>query len=239
MRSPAPESRPADGAVLALDNIALELPVAGLGSRVLASALDYLVLSVVGTVLLMALGAAAAVVFRESRWMVAVVLVVLLFAFHWGYFAGFEIGARGRTPGKMAVGLRVVGREGGTPSVAALLVRSVLRDVDLLVGVPLMATDRLSRRLGDRLAGTLVVHDRAHEAEVTLGRIPPGWGAREVAVAEAYLRRSAEMSPGRQRLLARRLLALVRQTAPDYLEEVAGCSDPDLAVRRVLRILER
>jgi uncharacterized RDD family membrane protein YckC len=238
VRSDGVEARLEDGAVLALDNIALELPLAGVGSRVLAGAIDYFLLSFLFVALLVAAGAGLAAAFDLPWWAILVITVLLAFAVHWGYFAGFEIGSRGRTLGKMAVGLRVVGREGGTPSIAAFLIRNILRDVDLIAGIPLMAIDPLSRRLGDRLAGTLVVHDRAPEPEVVLGRIPPGWGPREVALAEAYLRRSFEMNPGRSRFLARRLLRLVEQSAPDYLEEVAGYADPDLALRRVLRVTE-
>ena len=238
MRSPGVEPDLDEGAVLALDSIALELPLAGLGSRVLAGAIDYFVLTLATVVLLLVVGVGLAAAFEASGWVIVAVLVLLSFALHWGYFAGFEIAARGRTPGKMAVGLRVVGREGGTASVAALLIRSVLRAVDIVVGIPLMAADPLSRRLGDRLAGTLVVHDRAPEAEVTLGRIPPGWGPREVAVAESYLRRSREMNLGRSRHLARRLLRLVGESAPDYAAEVAAYEDPDLALRRALRVTE-
>lgn len=236
---PAPdwESEIGEGAVLALDNIALELPLAGLGSRVLAAALDYLVLTFTMVVVILALGFGLAAA-DAPGWVVVAVLFLAVFALHWGYFAVFEIGSRGRTLGKLAVGLRVVGREGGTASASALLIRNVLRAVDIVVGVPLMAADPLSRRLGDRLAGTLVLHDRAPEAEVTLGRIPPGWGPREVAVAESYLRRSGEMSPGRSRYLARRLLRLVELHAPEYLEGLAAEDDPGLALRRALEVPE-
>jgi hypothetical protein len=59
-----------------------------------------------------------------------------------------------------------------------------------------------------------------------------------VAVAESYLSRSQEMNAGRARHLARRLLQLVGRSAPEFLDEVAGYSDPDLALRRALRVTE-
>lgn len=227
-----------DQAVLGMDNIALDLPIAGLGSRVLAAGLDYTILTI-----LMFAGALGSIVLVGALdlsvgWAVALVIVVL-FAIEWGYFIGSEVLTRGRTLGKMAVRLRVVGREGGTASASALLVRNLVRFVDLFAGVPLIATDPAARRLGDRLAGTLVVHDRPAEAEVVLGKIPDGWGAKEVAVAESFLRRSPELQPGRRRYLARRLLALVERDAPEQAAEVAGYSDPDLALRRALRVSER
>ena len=55
----------------------------------------------------------------------------------------------------MALRLRVVTAEGGRPGASALLMRNLVRALDLVFGIPLMAVDPLSRRLGDRLAGTL------------------------------------------------------------------------------------
>lgn len=240
MTEPGYTSRdePGTDAVLGIDNIALELPIAGLGSRVLAAALDYLVVGV-----LTAAGIAASifviVALELSPWWAVALLLVVVFVLDWGYFIGFEVLTRGRTPGKMAVHLRVVGRTGGTPSPGPLAVRNLVRTVDLFAGIPLIATDRLARRLGDRLAGTLVVHDRPAEAEVVLGRLPAGWGARQVAVVESYLRRSEELQVGRRRHLARRILSLLERDAPEMVTEVAGYSDPDLALRRALRVAER
>jgi uncharacterized RDD family membrane protein YckC len=143
--------------ILGLDNIRLDLPVAGLGSRTLAAFLDYLgmgALAALWILLSLLMGA-----LLTSGW-VPVFLLGGLFLIHWGYFAGLEIAMGGRTLGKRALQLRVVTAEGGTPGAGALLIRNLVRTIDLVAGVPLMAIDPLSRRLGDRLGGTLVVHDR-------------------------------------------------------------------------------
>lgn len=227
-----PESPPAAAeAILGIDNIALELPIAGVGSRVLAAVLDLVVLFILeiaaflGTVVLMA-------VFETAGWWVAVVLLAVVFLLQWGYFAVLEVATRGRTLGKMAVGLRVVGASGGMPSIGSLLARNLIRTVDFLVGIPLMAADPLARRLGDRVAGTLVVHDRKAAAELILGRTPRGWGARRIGLVESYLRRSPALDPERSRHLAGRLLELVDRDAPGFLDEVRSYSDPELALRR-------
>jgi uncharacterized RDD family membrane protein YckC len=226
-------------AVLAIDNIALDLPIAGLGSRALAATIDYALMGLLlMVVVLVTLGVLVTALQLAAGWVVAI-LLVLVFAVNWGYFAGFEVATRGRTPGKMAVRLRVVGRTGGTPSAGALVVRNLLRDVDLVVGLPMIATDALARRLGDRVAGTLVVHDRPAATEVLLGRVPAGWGAREVALAESYLRRSAELEEERRLAVGRRLLALVARDAPELAAEVARYGDPELALRRALEVREQ
>jgi uncharacterized RDD family membrane protein YckC len=139
------------------------------------------------------------------------------FLLDWVYFAGLEIAMRGRTPGKKIVGLRVVSRSGGTASAGALAVRNLLRPVDLLVGVLLMATDPLSRRLGDRLAGTIVVHDRAAAEEPLLRRIPKGWQAEDVALVESLLRRAGDLEGQRADAMASRVIERLEREEPSFL----------------------
>jgi uncharacterized RDD family membrane protein YckC len=217
--------------ILALDNIRLDLPVAGVGSRCLAGMIDgcgVLLLLVLWVLLCSALAA-----WVSGTWGL-VAAIAGIFVVEWGYFAGMEIATGGRTLGKMALQLRVVSAEGAEAGAGPLLVRNLVRDVDYLVGVPLMAYDPLARRLGDRLAGTLVVHDRRRLSAPLLGRVPPGWGAREVAVAEGFLARARELRDTAARdEMARLLLARVERDAPEL---VAGLDrgDPVQALRLAL-----
>jgi uncharacterized RDD family membrane protein YckC len=214
-RSPDPSQ---EGVVLGLDNVALTLPIAGIGSRVLAGTLDYLLQSVIQFVWLLVLGGSMLLGGAKGGWALGI-YIAGVFVIDWGYFAGSEIFFSQRTPGKRAVHLRVVTREGGTPSVASLLIRNLVRLVDLVVGVPLIALDPLGRRLGDRLAGTLVVHD-ADRPALILRRIPDGWGPSDIAVVESLLERTAEMEPARVEYLSQRLLDSLRRQHPGFLEGV-------------------
>lgn len=220
--------------VLGLDNVPLDLPIAGAGSRALAAFLDYLVVAAVSILWLVG-GAFAAAWARVGWGWVVAVLVVGLFVIDYGYFAGVEIATGGRSFGKWAIGLRVVARHGGRPAVAALLVRNCVRTVDLLVGVPMMSLDPLARRLGDRLAGTLVVHVRSREPEVVLHRIPRGWGGREVALLESFLRRASDLEPERAQRMARQLLGCIERDDPSLLAGVERDPDPIEALRRALQ----
>jgi uncharacterized RDD family membrane protein YckC len=210
--------------------------VAGVGSRCLAGLIDGC--AVLLLLLIWLLLCSVLAVWVSGGWGLAA-LVAGIFLIEWGYFAGMEIATGGRTLGKMALRLRVVTAEGAEPGPSSLLVRNLVRDVDYLVGVPLMAYDPLARRLGDRLAGTVVVHDRRPQAVPLLGRVPPGWGAREVAIAEGFLARSRELrdAAGRDEM-ARRLLARVERDAPEL---VAGLDrgDPVRALRLALAAEER
>ncbi len=211
------------------------MPVAGVGSRVLAALLDSLIQGVLQIVWVVAcfwpFGSG-----DSSGWRY-VTYAVGAFALDWAYFAGLEILMRGRTPGKKAVGLRVVSRTGGTASAGALTVRNLLRPVDLLVGVLLMAIDPLSRRLGDRLAGTLVVHDRAEGPEPLLRRIPKGWQAEDVALVESLLRRARELEGPRADAMAYRIIERLQREEPAMLEGLRGRGDgPLMELRRAFGV---
>ena len=221
--------------ILGLDNIRLDLPVAGLGSRTLAAFLDYLGMGALGALWVMLSLLLGALL---PGWVPAFLLGGL-FLIHWGYFAGLEIAMGGRTPGKRALELRVVTAEGGSPGAGALLIRNLVRTIDLVAGVPLMAIDPLSRRLGDRLGGTLVVHDRPLEAGPVLGQVPPGWGARELAVVESFLVRAGTLEDkALVRRMAERILDRIRRDAPDLLAGFDSAADPVAAIRQALRVEE-
>lgn len=212
--------RPADGTILALDNVPLDLPVAGAGTRSLAALLDYIIVAALIALFAIALVAFGFTGLVPGAWLAALA-VIGLFVIDTGYFAGAELLTGGRTFGKWALGLRVIMQHGGRPGAAALLVRNAVRSVDLVVGVPFMAGDALARRLGDRLAGTLVVRSTPRATGLVLERVPRAWGAAEVAVCESLLRRAAELEPGRAEALARRLLARLEHDDPQLLDGLA------------------
>jgi uncharacterized RDD family membrane protein YckC len=220
--------------VLGLDNVPLDLPLAGVGSRVLAGFVDYMLQAVLQIVWFFAAltagfstghGAAATIVFFLGAFLV-----------DWAYFAGLEIAMHGRTPGKKRIGLRVVSREGGTAGRSALLTRNLLRPVDLFIGVPMMALDPLSRRLGDRLANTLVVYDRAPADEPAVRRIPKGWQAADVSLVESLLRRAPDLEPQRAEAMAHRILERVSRDDPAFLEGHQGGDGPLETLRRAFDV---
>jgi uncharacterized RDD family membrane protein YckC len=223
-----------DGHVLAMDNIPLELPIASVGSRALALALDYAVVGVLGIIWLFASIFLAG---RLARWGGSWALAVMILGFfllEYGYFAGAEALTNGRSLGKRALGLRVVSQYGGRAPVGALLVRNLVRLVDSFIGVWLVMFDPRARRLGDRLAGTLVVHERSRAVEVLVTRIPAGWGAREVGVVESLLRRAGGLDEERVLRLAEDLLSCVERDDAALLRDVPADLPPLERLRRAV-----
>ncbi len=162
-----------DYRLLTPENVELEFDVAGLGSRVAAALIDYCIISVCYLVLILGVafisGLARAIApasiesGRGSAAIFALFAVALLVGFlaWWGYFLLFELTWAGQSPGKRALGLRVVRRDGQPLDFTAALVRNILRWIDqvAMIGVFVMVFDTSSRRLGDMAAGTLVVRD--------------------------------------------------------------------------------
>ncbi len=207
-------------AILGIDNVRLELPIAGLGSRTLAASIDHFLLFLLQVLWLATSATVLPQIGLPAGWDLAI-LFLGIFLLQFGYFAAFEIGLNGRTPGKIAVGLRVTSRLGGRTTPAAILIRNFIRTFDLFLGIPVMAVDRRARRLGDFIAGTLVVHHREdRHKSVQLSRHPAGWGAREIAVIESFLHRAELMDGGRAQSLAARLLRWIESTEPAFWAEI-------------------
>jgi uncharacterized RDD family membrane protein YckC len=221
--------------VLGLDNVQLDLPIAGVGTRVLAGFVDYLLVLAL-TIAWIAAALWAAIVLSLGATWGFVLAIVGFFVIQYGYFAASEVAMRGQTLGKRLVGLRVVTRLGGRPGTMALLVRNVLRLVDVLVGVPLMMADPLARRVGDRLGGTVVVRETARTRELVIHRVPRGWSGSEVALLESFFRRQHDLESGRADALARTLLLAIERDDPRLLAEVSPDASPIERLRRAVDV---
>lgn len=91
-------------------------------------------------------------------------LYLIYFFLQWGYFTFFELFKNGQSPGKKAMRISVIRSNGEPPDAAVIVLRNLLRAVDgfpffYLLGGMISFLDKKSRRLGDMVADTLVVHD--------------------------------------------------------------------------------
>ncbi|MFI7578114.1 RDD family protein [Micromonospora sp. NPDC049497] len=173
---PRPPARPTswgDAGLVSGEAVELDVRAARLGSRVLALLIDVPVQLAVALALSMAAGLAFTVLpvglvdGALAGGLGTVGLVVVLV----GYPVLCERFNQGRTVGKVAVGLRVVSVDGAPVGVRQSLTRAlvgvavewpglVLPLLSWVAGVTVMLSDRRGRRLGDLVAGTLVVHTR-------------------------------------------------------------------------------
>jgi uncharacterized RDD family membrane protein YckC len=213
------------------EHIVFRHKVAGPARRLFAYALDlvvcYGVLAVVATVVMLAAAGfgAAAHAFEEARGAGVGLLLLLLFAIQWVYFAVLEAW-RGVTPGKAAFGLRVLTVTGRPIGFREAVLRNVLRAADALplaytaglvslAGLASMAATRRFQRLGDLVAGTIVVvpsrsakgaplelWPRLDPREIAGLRGPVRLDAEEREAIELFLRRRPQLGAARQRELA-------------------------------------
>jgi uncharacterized RDD family membrane protein YckC len=232
------------------EQIALELPLAGIGSRFLAMAIDTLIqfglYLVAGIVFFLILGLGASVLWYVPSTMGPAIGVFILFAIYWGYFAIFETIWQGQTPGKRFAGIRVIKESGRPINAFEAIGRNLMRAVDGLpgiygVGLVCMMLNKQSRRLGDFVAGTVVVHEKptdevrptwntATESESGSG----GMGqvtAEELVLIETYLSRRFELDPDVRLRTAIQIADRIKaktglqpqphQHVDDFLEEAA------------------
>ncbi|HEY6107159.1 MAG TPA: RDD family protein [Anaeromyxobacteraceae bacterium] len=163
----------------------LALDVAGLGGRALAYLVDLLVIFLFWVTALLVYSIAGDLLRRvqEASFGAQAVAVVLFFFTGWAYDVAWETAWSGQTPGKRLLGLRVVGRDGAPVSFVESLVRNVLRAVEVPLlyapGVLMVALTSRHQRLGDLVAGTLVVKDRAYDLSryAAAARLDPRWAA--------------------------------------------------------------
>lgn len=131
------------------EGLLLPITVASRGSRALALFLDLMIMAVAQvtvTMLLQALfeGVLNADDGTPAAEFLAVVWVILMFLFRYGYFLFFELGPRGATLGKRAVGIRIAARDGGRLSVDAVIARNLLRDIELFLPLIFLLISLLS-----------------------------------------------------------------------------------------------
>ena len=156
------------------EQVDIRFPIAGIGSRFLAVLTDTVL--IFGFYALLFLIAAATISGGDLRnshpssaenWLIAG-FIFINFLVIWGYFALFEAFWKGQTPGKRLLKIRVIKQSGRGITLFEALARNLLRIVDFfpslyLVGAIAMLCNRSQQRLGDMVAGTIVIHERSHE----------------------------------------------------------------------------
>lgn len=159
----------AENQIITSQYVQIEQTPAGVGERIFARMLDYLIMFVysVGMIYL----------FDESGiyhwfrndygmlWLFLLMAPVIFYSFLW------EVFNRGRSPGKMVFGMRVVMRDGTTPTIGAYFMRWMLLLIDTWgwIGIIIILLNKNNQRLGDLAAGTVVIKERDyHRIQVSL-----------------------------------------------------------------------
>ena len=238
------------------------MELAGIGRRFLAYFVDKLaqlgfILTLFLTVLLLAYVTGRSLQGWEyltklrsllGQWVLALAFLAYGVIFI-GYFILFEYLWSGSTPGKRWQDIRVIRKDGRPITFLDSIARNVLRFVDILaevypIGLVVMFLDSRNRRLGDMVAGTLVIAQREAHRPVALE------SSNECDLFDAETRRAAsQMKPEDYQLVSRfleRRRGLDPEPRADLARDIyfrafkkaftsaAGVVDPEIALERVV-----
>lgn len=232
--------------VVTPEQIRLDYETAGIGSRAGAHLIDGAIL--LGFYLFL-FGAAAAAGSGEA-WSIAggqyawAAAVAAAFLVQYGYFWLSEFYMGGRTIGKKAVGLRVIQDNGQSLTFLSAALRNFFRVLDMLpvgylVGMAVCFFHPLDKRLGDMVAGTVVVFEEGRQISRKRRRIEKalaGWivppldlseeqrrriSREDWSMLEAWIERLPDLPPARQEVLGARLAKHLR----DRLEGASAGAD--------------
>jgi len=208
------------------ESVELEFTLAGIGNRAYALMIDYLIWGAILIAVLFTWGILSTqipedIISEISPWIFAITLLIIFFIYV-GYFVFFETIWQGQTPGKRFVKVRVIQDSGKPIGIQQATLRALLRPIDdtLFIGVLLIVFNGKEKRLGDLLAGTIVVQE---ERNITKDKFVISDQAQAVAsqlleesniaallpddfaVIREYLKRRREMEPIAKLELSRKL----------------------------------
>ncbi|WP_395309601.1 RDD family protein [Mycobacterium sp. AMU20-3851] len=200
------------------DAVQLDVSIAQLPVRALAALIDVTVMAAAYAVLTVLW----ALTLREfDPALSAAVLIIFMVLVLVGYPVVFETATRGRSLGKMALGLRVVSDDGGPERLrqAAFRALSSVVEIWMLTGGPAVICSMISprgKRIGDVFAGTMVISERAPKLNPP-PPMPPdlawwaatlqlsGLGPEQAEMARQFLSRAAQLEPGLRQQMGHRI----------------------------------
>jgi uncharacterized RDD family membrane protein YckC len=206
------------------EGISLRLRAAGVMPRAAAWAIDFALRLVVMWIF--------SIAFALLGDLGMALYLILLFGLFWVYPVLFEVLNDGQSPGKRALGLRVVNANGTPVGWVPSIVRNLMRSVDMLplfyaFGLVAGFVDRHSRRFGDMVADTLVVHvDNPHghssAPDVPAVQSPLPLPAAEQGAIVAFAERTKQLTPERQQELANLLQPLTQARGAVGVQRLLG-----------------
>jgi len=208
------------------ESVAFAYDLAGPASRGAALMVDSALLAAIILAEVLAVVLAGTLIGAEEAtpWLLAAG-AALAFITYWGYYVYGEVFRNGRTPGKQALGIRVVRDDGGRVGVLDSIIRNLIRLVDMLpgyyaVGLVSLLLSRTNKRLGDMAAGTVVVRDSGALDLVFDG----GQDSERVALVRDYLARRVTLSEPARWQVAVELLAVWGESPREGWDEptIAG-----------------
>ncbi|MEN8131662.1 MAG: RDD family protein [Pseudomonadota bacterium] len=202
------------------------MTVAGPVARALAWSIDTLFRTAIYIVIGLLLS-----LFVAGDFMIGLYFIIL-FLMEWFYFVFYEVYREGQTPGKSTMGLRVLCDDGTSVDWSASMIRNLLRFVDFLpfiygFGLISMLIGPDFKRLGDLVAGTIVVYSETQRLPSTLPEVQPlspqyALTLEEQQALVSFAERSVSLTPQRNEELAQLTGPLTDRSKTDSKEMLEG-----------------
>ena len=215
------------------EGIALQLRAAGAMPRACAWAMDALI----RLAILWAIGTVLAILGNAGMG----IYLLMVFALMWIYPVLFEVLRDGQTPGKRMMRLRVINANGTPVTWIASIVRNLMRTVDMMpfgyaFGLIACLIDPRCRRLGDMVAGTLVVHAEATGGPSAVPLVPAVHPSLALSLSERaaivdFGERAGQLTPERQQELAALLPMLTHSNGALAVQRLHGMANALLGRR--------
>jgi uncharacterized RDD family membrane protein YckC len=159
-------------------------------------------------------------------------MLIVWFLLNWGWDVAWEVLGHGATPGKRALGLTVTSDDGTPVGWTRSLLRNLLRTADWIpgtyaFGLASCLASRDFKRLGDRVAGTLVVHRERRGGREVLPKAPAvappvALTTDEQAALLEFASRARAWTPERRAEIADRLEPLTGAKGDEGVARVLG-----------------
>lgn len=172
------------------ESVELEFTLAGIGSRAWALIIDYNILGAILVGFLAIIWVISSVLVeiwgrtfgtRNIELWLGAIAFITAFAIYTSYFVFFETLWQGQTPGKRLAKIRVIRDDGRLIGLQQATLRALIRSVDdtFFIGALLIMLTKKEKRLGDLLAGTIVIQT---EVSTTSASFPVSSKAQEIAI---------------------------------------------------------
>jgi uncharacterized RDD family membrane protein YckC len=158
--------------VITPEHVQLQFQTAGIGSRAIAHLMDGLILIAFnGLLLACVIGinkVAGGNLFPGLSDYAAAIAIIIVVLLNTGYFVLTEMYMGGQTPGKRILGLRVLQENGQSATFLSIIIRNLFRILDFLptfyfLGALVMLFSSKDKRIGDMVAGTIVIIEQGRE----------------------------------------------------------------------------
>jgi uncharacterized RDD family membrane protein YckC len=235
------------------DATAVNLPIAGTGSRSYAFLIDWHIRVILALAWLVGMAALLGMTQGGGFWdglfdsagsFLFYVVVLPPALLYFLYHPILEVALKGRTPGKRAAGIRIVTLEGQTPDMSALLIRNIFRLIDSLpvfyvVGLTFVLLSPRQVRIGDMAAGTLLAHEKKSASNAFERFATPADGRLDLAATEVVqdlLGRWKTLAPDKRSQIAAKLISSQGETLPENLSKSAFDREVHDRLVRLVRV---